>query len=177
MTCTLPQGESTTYYFDATLRVDHVQEAIGTEHPVQVGSAVIDHVYLRPARVTLEVAISDALQSYENGQYSGNSRSVAAYQKFKEIQAARVPITLATRLDSYENMWLEFVRGTETRETFGAFRGVLSFKQIISATVAEQDVSSRPNTTNSTNEGTKGPETVPPEIQTDLNSIQLLPSH
>ena len=164
-------AQITTYYFDATLRADHAQEAVGTEHPVQVGSAIIDHIYLRPMRVTLEVAISDALQSYQSGQYGGSSRSVAAYQAFLKVQAARVPITLATRLNSYQNMWLETVRATETAATFSSFRGVLSFRQIISAQVAQSAISMRPDTTNTTSEGTKGPETIPPDVSNLLDNI------
>ncbi len=188
ITCTLPANTSnsgnsntgstsqaaqaTTYFFDATLRVDHTQEAVGTEHPVQVGTAIIDHIYLRAPRVVLEIGISDAMQSYSSGQYSGgSSRSVSAYQTFKQIQAARVPITLATRLDSYQNMWVEVTRATETSATFSSLRAILSFRQILSAQVASSTVSSRPDTTNSTPEGTKAPENVSPDVQQYLDEL------
>ena len=160
-----------TFFFDAVLRVEHVQEAVGTRHPVQVGPAVVDHIYLNPARVVLDVAISDSMQSYLSGQYSGDaSRSVNAYQTFKSIQAARVPISLATRLDSYENMWLADVRGTEDSTTSRSFRGTLHFEQIISAQVSSATVSSRPNASNTTNEGVKGVKPVPTEL---INQIPL----
>ena len=185
ITCTLPAntpssanpnqnttatpGQPTTYFFDATLRVEHVQEAVGTKHPVQVGPAIVDHIYLMPARVTLEVAMSDAMQSFQSGQYSGGtSRSVVAYQTFKQIQAARVPIALNTRLTGYANMWLVDVRGVEDSATSRGFRGTLRFEQIISAQVASATVSSRPATTDTTNEGTKGVQPVPADLMDQI---------
>lgn len=168
---TPPSSSPTTYYFDATLRVEHTQEAVCTEHPVQVGPAIVDHLYLRPARVVLEVAMSDAMQSFQAGQYSGSkSKSVSAYKTFKQIQAARVPITLTTRLDTYQNMIIEDVRGTEDNRTRQGFRGTLHFRQIISASVSTATTSVRPDQTDSTNEGTKAPTSVPPSY-TPLSSI------
>jgi len=168
--------QPTTYYFDATLRVEHSQEAVFTEHPVQIGPAVVDHVYLRPARVVLEVAMSDAMDSYQSGQYSsGSSKSVSAYQTFKDIQAARVPITLRTRYDTYQNMGIEDVRGTEDARTKTGFRGALYFREIISATVSTTTVSQRPNQTDSTNEGPKSTETLDPTTQNLLNQVIAAP--
>ncbi len=160
----------TTYYFDAVLRADHTQELVATEHPVQVGPAVVDHAYLKPARVVLEVAMSDAMQAYQQGQYGSASgfsffsglltnppasKSVNAFQTFLAIQAARVPITLVTRYKTYQNMILELVRGNEDARTIGAFRGMLYFRQIISANVSQASTSARPNQTDSVNEGVK----------------------
>jgi hypothetical protein len=171
---TNPQTQSpTTYYFDATLRVEHTQELVCTEHPVQVGPAIVDHAYLRPARVVLEVGMSDAMQSFSSSQYTGGkSKSVSAYQTFKQIQSARVPITLSTRLDTYQNMVLEDVRGTEDSRTFRGFRGSLHFRQIISASVSQTTVSVRPDQTDSTNEGTKG---VLPVDPTTSGAVATIP--
>jgi hypothetical protein len=150
-------GKATTYFFDATLRVEHTQEAVMTKHPVQVGPAIVDHIYLLPSRVILEVAISDALQSYLTGQYGGGqSRSVNAYQTFLQIMKARVPIALATRLNAYTNMGLIDVRANEDYRTIKGFRGSLHFEQIISSTLSDTPTSARPNATNTTNEGTSG---------------------
>lgn len=154
-----------TYFFDATLRVEQVQEAVGTKHPVQVGPAIIDHVYLLPARVTLDVAMSDSMQSFLAGQYSGaGSRSVNAWQTFKAIQAARVPVALATRLQAYQNLWLLDVRATEDRSTSRSLRCMLRFEQIIGAQVGQSNISNRPNATGVTSEGSKGVIPPPPNL-------------
>jgi hypothetical protein len=159
----------TTFFFDAMFRAEHVQEAIGTRHPVQVGPAIVDHIYLNPSRVVLEVGYSDSMQSYQSGQYSSStSRSVAAYQTLKQIQAARVPITLSTRLTSYTNMWLADVRAVEDNRTKASARISLYFEQIISAQVNNTPTSTRPSTTNTTNEGTKSPTSVPTSISSEI---------
>jgi hypothetical protein len=148
-------GSPTTYYFDAVMMADHAQEAVGTKHPVQIGSPLIDHVYLQPQRVVLQVKLSDAMQSFVQGQYSSvPSKSVSAYQTFLQIQAARVPITLATRLKTYQNMWLALVAAHDDVRTAHGFNGTLHFEQIISASVSTQTVSARPHATDSTNLGT-----------------------
>jgi hypothetical protein len=154
----------TTFWPDAVFRVEHVQEAIGTKHPVQVGPAIVDHVYLGPARVMWEIGFSDSLQSYQAGQFSSaSSRSVSAYQTLKQIQAARVPIAVSTRLASYQNMWLADVRAVEDSRTTTSARITLYFEQILSAQVnASPAVSARPQTTNTTNLGTVSPQ--PPNI-------------
>lgn len=168
---TAAEAEPTTFFFDVVQRVEHVQQAVGTKHPVQVGPAIVDHIYLLPARVVLDVVITDSVQSFQAGQYSGgSSKSVNAYQTFKAVQAARVPITLVTRLFTYVNMWLEDVRGAETYETSRSFRGTLVFEQIISAQVSTVSVSNRNATTGATNEGVKGAQPVPTEL---LNQIPL----
>lgn len=163
---------TTTYFFDAVLRAEHNQEAVGTKHPVQIGPAIVDHVYLMPARVVLEVGMSDAMDSFMAGQYSGaRSKSVSAYQTFKQIQAARVPITLATRLDQYQNMWLQDVRATETNVTAHAARVTLYFEQIISAQTSSVTTSARPDQTGATNLGTKAPGGLSTSETNQLNSL------
>jgi len=165
LTTTLPSsaggmGSPTTYWFDAVLRADHDQELAITRHPVQNGASITDHAYAEPAVVVLEVAVSDAMDSYSAGQYSGgSSKSVTAYQQFLQIQQLRLPCTLATRLNTYENVLVAGLRSYETKESVAAWRGSVRFQQIIMGTVAQQTVSARPNQTGTTNEGTLGPET------------------
>lgn len=172
-TSSAPQPSPTLYFFDAVLRIEHSQEAVMTEHPVQVGPALVDHMYLRSAVVTLDIGMSDAMQSYVAGQYSSaKSKSVSAYQTFLQIQASRAPITLATRLLTYQNMQITDIRASETVQTSRGLRCLIYLRQIISATVSQTTVSARPNSTDSTNEGTKAP--AAPSLST-LNGIDALP--
>jgi hypothetical protein len=173
----LLNGQPTLFFFDAVMRAEHNQELVCTEHPVQVGPAIVDHAYLRPARVVLEVGMSDAMDVYQHGQYTSNaSKSISAYQTFKQIQAARVPITLATRLDSYQNMVLEDVRASDDLRTSHALRGTLYFRQIISAQISTATVSARPDQTGATNEGTKAPVAVDPASQLHNNLLNEVPA-
>jgi hypothetical protein len=173
-TPTPPSTSPVTYYFDATLRADHNHESVMTEHPVQVGPALVDHMYDRPNLVTLEVLMSNVTGGYLLGQYSSvSSRAVAAFNIFDQIRTSHAPITLATRLFAYQNMQIVNLRAADTNQTAEALRCVIYFKQIISATVSMTTVSARPNSTNSTNEGTKVP--APPSIST-LNGVDAIPT-
>lgn len=154
-----------TYYFDAILRAEHIQDLTETRHPIQTGAAVIDHAYLNPATVTLEIGMSDVLGRFAPGQYTSNSsKSISAYQTFKDIQSRRVPITLSTRLDTYNNMLIRRIQAVENKQSKFGLRAEITFVQIITASVATQTVpaSSRPDSTDTTNEGTKQPLTPPP---------------
>ena len=157
---TLPGNPSvaTTYFFDAVLAADHYTSLRITEHPVQIGASIVDHAYAVPARIVLEVLMSDVLDSFIHGQYATDaSKSVSAYRTFKAIQARRLPLTLNTHLDTYENMLIEDVRATDTNETVAGARMTVVFRQIIMATIATATVSSRPDRTDTTNEGTIQP--------------------
>lgn len=170
---TTSPGSSTSYYFDAVMLAEHMQEAVMTPHPVQVGPALVDHMYLQPAEVILRVKMSDAMQSFVNGQYSSvPSKSVSAYQQFLQIQASRAPIVLATKLNTYQNMGIISLRPQDNWQTVRGFNGIIRFKQIISAQVNSQALSSRSNTTNTTNSGSLSPG--PPSIST-LNGVDTIP--
>lgn len=145
MTVTLPnaqpptpgQPSSTNYYFDSVLRVTHRQELIATRHPVQTGATISDHAFLTPSMVELEIKMSDTMQSFVNGQYSGNaSKSVSAYQTFRLIQGLRVPIILTTRLYTYTNMLISSLEAPDNVDTQFGLRCFIRFQQIIPAQIA-----------------------------------------
>jgi hypothetical protein len=127
--------------------------------------------------VMLEIGMSDAMESYVAGQYSGaSSKSVFAYQTFKQIQAARVTITLATHLDNYQNMVITDIRAVDDPRTPFALRCSIYMRQIISATVSVTTQSQRPDQTGATNEGTKSTTTLDPTTQNLLNSMGSFPT-
>jgi hypothetical protein len=56
--------------FDALRRAQHRQYAVVTQHPLQTGFNISDHVVMQPAQITLEVGMSDAIQSYSLAGYT-----------------------------------------------------------------------------------------------------------
>lgn len=158
------QTASTTYFFDAVMRAEHTQDLTETRHPIQIGASVIDHAYMNPAVITLEIGMSDVMGRFASGQYtSNNSKSISAYQTFKSIQRQRLPITLNTRLDTYDNMLIRRIQAVDNKSTKFGLRAEITFGQIITASLAQQTVSARPDATDTTNEGTKQP--APPQYQ------------
>jgi Dit-like phage tail protein len=159
------EGSATTYFFDAVLAVDHGQEMRITEHPIQSGASISDHAYLLPNRVVLEIGMSDVMDSFVSGQYSDfNSKSVSAYRKFKELQELRIPLTLTTRLDTYENMMIEDVRTRDDISTLHALRAHIRFRQIFVGRASVAVQSSRPNATNTSNPGAAAVQSIPQSL-------------
>lgn len=173
----------TTYIFDAIFRLDHSQELILTEHPVQGGTAqasggsaasggsIVDHAYLRPSDLSMEIGMSDAMDSYTPGQWSGSSssKSVNAYETLLNLQQLRIPLTIVTRLKTYSNMVIRYVRAPDDNRTLRALRVSVQFRQIIAGVVGVTTQSARPSTTTTTNPGTAQPEAVPQELQKYLD--------
>lgn len=165
-TSTQANTTPTTYFFDAVMRVDHVQDMRITEHPVQNGSSIVDHAYLMPARVAMEIGMSDAMARYQANQYtSAASKSVSAYQTLLYLQSLRVPITLTTRLKQYQNMEIESIRAADDNRTLHALKALVSFRQIILGTVTSAPQSARPDQTNSTPDGTVPTSALSPDLQ------------
>jgi hypothetical protein len=147
-------GSPTTFFFDAVQRVDHNEEVVITKHPVQSGAALTDHAFSLPAQVTLEVGFSDAMDSYQSGQYSGgSSKSVTAYQTFQQIKDLHLPCTLATRLAQYTNMMIVQLRAPESRENFASTMMTIRLEQIILGSVSSSTQSTRNQQTGNTNAG------------------------
>jgi Dit-like phage tail protein len=154
----------TTYVFDAVLDLEHEQRIEKTHHPVQTGADLSSHAYLMPAKLTMFVGMSDAMQAYSAGanpaqspyitSFSGNpSKSVAAYQQMLSLQAARVPLIVTTRLRTYKNMIIVSVGPREDAKTITGLRMRIEFEQIFTATTADVANSARSNSTDSTGLG------------------------
>jgi hypothetical protein len=133
MSVQMEDGTSKNYYFDAVLRVQHSSKRQITEHPVQWGAAVADHSYKIPDRVSLEIGMSDSMQSFDVTQYSagGGGKSVNAYREFIALQDSGQPLTLNTRLKRYENMVIEDIPTIDTYETVNTLKCTITFKQIL----------------------------------------------
>lgn len=134
---TTASGDRTVYVFDAILRADHTQELRLTENPIQSGANLTDHAYATPARVTLDIGMSDAMDSYSAGLWTGNkSKSVAAYQTLLSLQRSRALLTLTTRLRTYQNVLIENIQSSDTHKTQFGLRAFVTFRQVYLASVS-----------------------------------------
>lgn len=164
------------FVFDAVMSANHNQTLAITEHPVQTGSNISDNAVLRPAIIELEIGMSDAMDSFSPGMWSGNSsKSVAAYQQLLTLQKQRVFLSLATRLTSYTNLLIENISANETSKSFAGLRCRITFRQIFLAqvVVGNNGDSSRPNATDTTKLATVQ---VTPVTTADINNNKVLAS-
>jgi hypothetical protein len=181
------------FFFDAVLRVEHNRTLRMTEHPIQTGANVVDHAFMLPAQITLEIGMSDVMASIIPGQFKAPSlgtqasslglgalniltggqaakyaqlatgllsavfpqpsKSVNAYQVLKQLQGLRIPLSVTTRLDTYENMLIEQLAAPDDVRTAYGLRAIVRMRQIIVATVPTQTVPTRPQMTKTTDKG------------------------
>lgn len=173
---TLPNAQ-TLYAFDAEITVEHEQQLKRTEHPVQTGASISDHAYIMPARLVLDIGMSDAMDAYFSpSTWSGSdSKSVAAYQTMLALQFSRIPLSITTKLRTYQNMVIEALTPQETLKTFTGLRMRVEFGQIFLANISQPTVSARPQDSNTTNLGTVNPQppTAAQESQNNINDAPI----
>jgi len=131
------------YFFDAVVKAAHTREMVITKHPVQDGANIVDHAYSMPARLELEIVMSDAVVQYQPpassrmmvGYSSDISKSKSAYQTFLSLQKARTLLQVTTRLDTYNNMLIQSIRPIEEHSTLYALKATIVLEEIIMAYV------------------------------------------
>ena len=142
------------YFFDGFMQVDHTIELQTTENPVETGASVVDHAYVKPAKVVMKVMMSDVHQSLVPDQFSGASfRSVNAWQVLRKLQADRIPMSIFTRLGLYTNMLITSLTASDTPETFRALSAEVTLKEIPVARIKTVKISSADQTTVNTEMG------------------------
>lgn len=102
-----------------------------TEHPVEDGFPVHDHVIRRPVKLAMTITVSNMPVTWYD-RLGGNSpdRMSDAISKLEEIYKAGDPITIATVDKLYENMVMTDCRIPKNRENGKVLRVPLEFTQI-----------------------------------------------
>jgi hypothetical protein len=122
------------YVFDAVLVASHRQEVVVTKYPVQTGASIAYHSYIQPAQVVLEIGMSDAMDAFTAGVWEGAAtKSASAFQVLSTLKNSRQPLTLATRLFTYNNMVITSITAEETSKTVSSLRARITFEEIFVA--------------------------------------------
>lgn len=157
--------QSTMYVFDAVFVANHSRRLRKAKAPLQSGFNITYHAVLEEPVLTLEIGMSDAMTAFASGMWLGNtSKSVSAFQTLEALQTNRVLMTISTRQKTYTNMMLIGIESPETNRTFAGMRATLTFEQTFLVTVSSQTVSARPNATDSTQQASVQPDTVPATV-------------
>ncbi len=142
------------YFFDGIMNINHTRELEITENPVETGASIVDHSYVKPATIMMDVLMSDVHRSIYPGQFDGaKSRSLAAWDVLNKIQSSRIPCSVFTPLGLYNNMLVSSIEATEDASTVHALSAKVTLREIPIARVKTVKISSAPQTTNSTNLG------------------------
>jgi hypothetical protein len=169
---------ATSYVFDAVIGLDHEQVLTKTRHPVQTSASISSHAYVEPAQLVLYVLMSDAAAQYVPSnqtnppyatQFTGNkSKSVSAYQQMLTLQAARIPLTVTTRLRTYNNMLIMRLSPHEDHKTITGAKFRIEFEQIFVASTQVTPNSTRPNDTGTTGLGSANTQVPPASVDTQF---------
>ena len=119
------------FVFDAVFKTDHTANVTLTQHPVQSGAYVSDHSYLDPDEVGIEIGMSDAAENATD-----SSHSVNAYTQLRAIMEAREPVTLVTRLKTYQDMVITSISSMDDYTTMYALRASIYFQHVRIVNVA-----------------------------------------
>lgn len=104
--------------FDATIREAHTHSIEVTRNPIETGSEVSDHMYVKPKKVTIAAAVSNnPLHQIANDQFAGKSRSQAALALLDSLQESGEPFFIQTGLKFYSNMMCTEVRTEQDKDT------------------------------------------------------------
>jgi hypothetical protein len=154
-------SSSTNYVFDAVFRVAHQRSIKKTQHPVLTGANSSDHAYVEPAKITLEIGMSDAMSSFSAGVWVGAStKSISAWQVIKTLELARTLFTVTTRLDIYYNMMILRTYAPDDSKSLHGLRCTIEMEELLAASVSSSNssnstsTSARPDATGSTPLGT-----------------------
>ena len=120
------------FRIDAELEGDHSFRAEVTEFPVEEGIDETDNISLVPIEVTITGVVSNTpIGEVADGRANPANSSREVYEHFKRIRQARLPITIDTSLDHFENMALQDL-SVPTSDTIGdVFEFTATFRQIV----------------------------------------------
>lgn len=116
--------------FDATLRESHTLEIELTENPIELGSEVADHMFVKAKRLTIAAGVSDVtLHPTAQDLFQGPSRSQAALQLLESLQESGEPFSIQTGLKLYTNMMCTVIRADQDKDSDGVFLFEADFKE------------------------------------------------
>jgi hypothetical protein len=163
------------YFFDVIFSEDYVFETVVTQHPVQSGANVNDHVYQQPATITFDVGVSNCLGSIVKGQFDGlKVRTASAFAIFQMLQKTAPQIEVDAVINGvifpFFPMVIKSLKIRRDKSTQNALRMTVVMQQIILTDAVSQEItfsrsyvwdplSDDPQTTDQTNTGTQTPST------------------
>lgn len=130
---------------DAVISESHTNEVSLTNNPVELGADITDHAIIQPKKVNVVAQVSDTplgiaafgqivdLVTGLFGTSTGENltRSNAAYNAMVQLQEAREPIELQTRLKLYTNMVITNIRVVQDKNTSRIVRMNIDLQEVL----------------------------------------------
>lgn len=150
------------YFFDVVFRENYLFTNEITQHPVQSGAAISDHVYHQPMSITFDVGVSDCLGSVVKGQFDKlGSRSATAFAIFQKLWLSGVPLKVNTSINgvllSFSDTVIKTINVTRDKTTHTVLRMTITLQQVIKATATTVGIQSQNQVANSVPDNFIGP--------------------
>ena len=144
---------------DAAPTQTHVGENEITAHPVETGTAIVDHVRVKPDKLTIEGVVSDS--PLDGSNTSGLDLSGAAYQQLQAMQKAGELLQVVTSLRTYTSMVITSINVPRDSKTGKALKFTIAFEQIILVGTKTVRISTVSRAQKKVNLGAKTPQLAP----------------
>lgn len=122
------------YPIDVAVTEEHSFENEVTDHPVEKGSSIADHVRPKPNTVTVEGLVSDTplsdVSQFRTAFSDGSIPSREAFARLDDLRTSRQIVTVTTSLRDYDNMVVQSISVPRDAKTGNALRFKAIFKQI-----------------------------------------------
>ena len=129
------------YIFDAFISITNSSSVSVTSHPVETGANISDHTYENPKVVRMQIGVSDATLGDYNFKLSDTSRAKNAYNALRDIQKKRLPISVFTKYESYENMILTDMEVKDDADGFESLSADITLREVIPVTLKTAKIS------------------------------------
>lgn len=123
-----PTGSGDKWRADASERQSHTFEFVPTEHPVESGSIITDHVRRLPELLSFQGWITDT--PYWPFVPIQASRALKEFDKLLAFGQERLPVFVATSLRVYESMLIRRIMVDRDASTGGAIPVQVDLQEI-----------------------------------------------
>lgn len=143
-----PQRSIGNLDIDCTIREQGTDVYTPTNHPVEQGAAITDHVYRNPSQLVMEIGFSNS-----SAQAGGSNDYVnQTYADLLAMQGDRLPLTIVTGKRTYQNMIITSLAVTTDETTEAILACTVTCREIIIVqtqvtTVGPSDVQAEPQKT------------------------------
>jgi len=168
--------------FDCAVSETHTAENVVTDHPVEDGSNITDHIKSLPRTIEVNGLVSNAPIVLEEDPRPSPittdtgeviDRVQTAYKKLEEIRVAGELVDVVTTLNEYKNMALTSYAVTRDAQNGNILNALLSLREVIITTTekieAPEPVDKSKNKT--ANKGKKLPKDANTEQEAKSQSV------
>lgn len=115
---------------DATVRERHEYSAAVTDHPIEEGGFITDHIYENPRIVTVEGEITDSPVMFFSVLGGLSNRRVEAYDQLVKLYQQKDIVTLVTGLKIYTDMVIQNLVFPREQNTGKRLQFTAEFKEV-----------------------------------------------